>query len=212
MHADRDEQPTPVKWLTLAPAGLGVRWIVHLLPFDRSTNVTPIFEAVTRVPTPMHEDASMQAPKFSWPVGALGFGDGCTDHAEPEVAAGDAGETLETVGPTAPGAFAGADRGNNKTANNPIATTTTAQPRAPAHKKPNLRAPLNITPITPIPWWAPPGHDHHQTYPSHTTLGQQPNNHRALSLVEKQHSARHGGYSGWVAGTARVRVSFDIAG
>jgi hypothetical protein len=76
VHPDRDEQPTPKKTLTLAPAGLGVRWTLHLVPSHRSTKVTPIFEVVTCVPTPMHEDSPVQVPNCSEPVRALGFGDG----------------------------------------------------------------------------------------------------------------------------------------
>jgi hypothetical protein len=47
VHADRDEQLTPLNTLTLAPVGFGVCWTFQLAPFHRSTKVTPTFEAVT---------------------------------------------------------------------------------------------------------------------------------------------------------------------
>jgi hypothetical protein len=65
VHAARDEQPTPLNKLTLAPAGFGVPWTLHRPSFHRSTNVTPTFEAVTRVPTPTHEEALVQVPNKS---------------------------------------------------------------------------------------------------------------------------------------------------
>jgi hypothetical protein len=44
VHADRDEQSTPLNKLTLAPRGLGVRWIRHVVPFQLSDKLAPSFE------------------------------------------------------------------------------------------------------------------------------------------------------------------------
>ncbi len=77
---DRDaEHDTPLSALTRAPAGLGVRWMAHLVPFHRSASVTPRPEAVTWVPTASHEEALVQVPNSNWPVGAFAFGAGTTD-------------------------------------------------------------------------------------------------------------------------------------
>jgi hypothetical protein len=97
VQAARDEQPTPLKRLTLAPAGFGVRWTLHRPSFHRSTNVTPTFEAVSRVPTPMHEEALVQVPNKSSPFRALGFGDGVINHPEREATAACASEPRAPV-------------------------------------------------------------------------------------------------------------------
>jgi hypothetical protein len=76
VHADGALHATPLNKLTFAPAGFGVRWTLHLAPFQRSTNVKPTLRAVTWVPTPMHEEALVQVPNSNWPVGARGFGVG----------------------------------------------------------------------------------------------------------------------------------------
>lgn len=47
VHADGALHATPASELTLAPDGFGVRWTLHFLPLNRSTNVTPTFDAVT---------------------------------------------------------------------------------------------------------------------------------------------------------------------
>jgi hypothetical protein len=65
VHAERDEHPAPLNKLPLAASGLGVRWTLQLAPFHRSTRVTPTFEAVTYVPTPMHEVGLVQVPNSS---------------------------------------------------------------------------------------------------------------------------------------------------
>ncbi len=47
VQAGGDVQATPASALTFAPAGLGVGWMAHLVPFHRSASVTPAPEAVT---------------------------------------------------------------------------------------------------------------------------------------------------------------------
>jgi hypothetical protein len=46
VHAVADVQATSLSSLPGAPAGLGVRWIVHRLPFHRSASVRPVPERV----------------------------------------------------------------------------------------------------------------------------------------------------------------------
>jgi hypothetical protein len=65
---------TPNSKLTGAPAGFSGRWIDHLLPFQRSANVTPRLEPVTYVPTARHDESLVHVPNSSWPLGAFGFG------------------------------------------------------------------------------------------------------------------------------------------
>jgi hypothetical protein len=67
---------------------LGVGWMRHVLPFHRSARVTATPEALTYVPTAVHEFAAVQDSQNSWPVGTLGFGLGVTDHPAPEALAG----------------------------------------------------------------------------------------------------------------------------
>lgn len=94
---DRDaEHDTPLSALTRAPAGLGVRWMAHLVPFHRSASVTPRPEAVTWVPTASHEEALVQVPNSNWPVGAFAFGAGTTDQPG-RVAAGRASRLVPIV-------------------------------------------------------------------------------------------------------------------
>jgi hypothetical protein len=76
VHADGPVHATPLSELTFAPEGFGVGCTLHIPPVDRSTKVTPTFEAVTREPTAIHEDGLVQVPNSNSPVRALGFGDG----------------------------------------------------------------------------------------------------------------------------------------
>jgi hypothetical protein len=47
VQADDVVQATPYSALTFAPAGFGVGWMAHLVPFHRSASVTPTPEART---------------------------------------------------------------------------------------------------------------------------------------------------------------------
>ena len=88
VHADGAAQETPDRELTAAPRGLGVGWMRHVLPFHRSARVTPTPEALTYVPTAVHEAAPVQDCRNSWPVGTRGFGLGVIDQPVPEALAG----------------------------------------------------------------------------------------------------------------------------
>ena len=59
-QADGDTQDTPNKLLHAAPGRLGVGWMRHLPPFHCSASGTPAPEALTYVPTAMHELAAGQ--------------------------------------------------------------------------------------------------------------------------------------------------------
>src|SRR5215510_13570196 len=73
VHADADVHDTPLR--TSPPCGgLGVAWMLHLVPFHRSARLTPMPEALTYVPTAMHQCAVGQDTQKSWPVGTRGFG------------------------------------------------------------------------------------------------------------------------------------------
>jgi hypothetical protein len=90
VHADGAVQETPDRELTAAPRGLGVGWMRHVLPFHRWARVTPTPEALTYVPTAVHEVAPVQDSQNSWPVGTRGFGLGVIDQPESEAFAGAA--------------------------------------------------------------------------------------------------------------------------
>src|SRR5215469_4354892 len=60
----------------------------HLLPFHCSASTTPAPEALTYVPTAMHELEAGQDTQNSWPVGITGFGLGVTDQPRAEAPAG----------------------------------------------------------------------------------------------------------------------------
>jgi hypothetical protein len=62
----------------------------HVLPFQRSARATPTPEALTYVPTAVHEVTPVQDSQNSWPVGTRGFGLGVIDQPEPEALAGAA--------------------------------------------------------------------------------------------------------------------------
>jgi hypothetical protein len=62
----------------------------HVLPFHRSARATPTPEALTYVPTAVHEVAPVQDSQNSWPVGTLGFGLGVIDQPALEAFAGAA--------------------------------------------------------------------------------------------------------------------------
>jgi hypothetical protein len=65
VHAEGALHPTPSRLATLAPAGFGVGCTLHFPRADRSTKVTPTFEAATREPTAIHEELPVQVPNSS---------------------------------------------------------------------------------------------------------------------------------------------------
>jgi len=88
VHADGAVHETPKRELTAARLGLGVGWMRHAVPSHRSARVTASPEALTYVPTAVHEVAAVQDSQNSWPVGTVGFGLGVIDHPAPEALAG----------------------------------------------------------------------------------------------------------------------------
>jgi hypothetical protein len=83
VHADGDEQDTLNNALSLAPLGLGVAWMAHLLPSHRSARVTTTPEPRVTSPTAAQEDELAQDTPASWPVRANRFRVGTIDHADP---------------------------------------------------------------------------------------------------------------------------------
>jgi hypothetical protein len=72
MHADTDVQATPPSspppW-----GGLGVAWMLHLVPFHRSASVLAVAVKGLEAPAAMHADTDVQAtPISSPPCGGLG--------------------------------------------------------------------------------------------------------------------------------------------
>jgi hypothetical protein len=74
VQALADVHDTPFSWLIVAPAGVGVGWTAHVLPFQRSTKpeVPTAVQAVAEV----HDTPNREAPPDS-------FGVGWITHASP---------------------------------------------------------------------------------------------------------------------------------
>jgi hypothetical protein len=78
MQADADAQATVFRKVNCAPAGLGVGWMLQLVPFHRSARV-PVLED----PAAVHADADVQATPFSPPPPWGGLGVAWIDHRLP---------------------------------------------------------------------------------------------------------------------------------
>jgi hypothetical protein len=98
VHAEGEVQDTLTRALSLAPRGLGVAWMAHVLPFQRSARVTTTPEPLVKSPTAMQEDELEQETPVSWPVRPVGT----IDHPDPLAAAGGtfACAAAPTVGPS----------------------------------------------------------------------------------------------------------------
>src|SRR5262249_60807259 len=83
VHADGAVHETPKRELTAARLGLGVGWMRHAVPSHRSARVTASPEALTYVPTAVHEVAAVQDSPNSWPRGPRGVGGGASAHPAP---------------------------------------------------------------------------------------------------------------------------------
>jgi len=97
VQAEADVQATPSKPLNAIPDGLGVGRMRHEVPFHRSARLTPMPEALTYVPTAMHEFAAGQDTQNNWPVGTRGFGLGVIDHPPAGPLAGAAEAPIRMV-------------------------------------------------------------------------------------------------------------------
>jgi len=80
VHAELDEQDTPLRALAAAPAGFGVDWTAQMPPLRRSASVTPSPDSLTCRPTAMHVEVVGQDTALSAPFPARGFGLGVIDH------------------------------------------------------------------------------------------------------------------------------------
>jgi hypothetical protein len=75
MHDDADVQLTPNRAAPAAPAGLGVAWMLHRVPFHRSARVVAVGTNGLAAPTAVHADADVQdTPKRAPPLAGLGIG------------------------------------------------------------------------------------------------------------------------------------------
>jgi hypothetical protein len=75
MHDDPDAQLTASKAALAAPAGLGVAWMLHRVPFHRSARVVELGAKGLAAPTAVHADADVQdTPKSAPPLAGLGMG------------------------------------------------------------------------------------------------------------------------------------------
>src|SRR5262249_57070011 len=72
VHADGAVHETPKRELTAARLGLGVGWMRHAVPSHRSARVTASPEALTYVPTAVHEVAAVQGSPNTRPVRPVG--------------------------------------------------------------------------------------------------------------------------------------------
>src|SRR5262249_56122168 len=72
VHADGAVHETPKRELTAARLGLGVGWMRHAVPSHRSARVTASPEALTYVPTAVHEVAAVQDSPNNWPARTVG--------------------------------------------------------------------------------------------------------------------------------------------
>ena len=97
VQAEADVQATPSKPLNAIPDGLGVGRMRHEVPFHCSARLTPMPEALTYVPTAMHEFAAGQDTQNNWPVGTRGFGLGVIDHPPAGPLAGAAEAPIRMV-------------------------------------------------------------------------------------------------------------------
>jgi hypothetical protein len=94
VHAEADEQDTLNSALSLAPRGLGVGWMAHLLPSQRSARVTTTPEPLVKSPTAVQEDELAQETPTSWPVRPKRFRVGTIDHPRTGALADPAGVTF----------------------------------------------------------------------------------------------------------------------
>src|SRR4029077_20431162 len=81
VHSVVDGQATPRRKLPVAPDGLGLHWIVQLVPPQRSASVTVTPELLVYAPTAMQSLADGQATPERLPVRAPeGFAAGWSTH------------------------------------------------------------------------------------------------------------------------------------
>ena len=78
MQAEADVQATVFRKVNCAPAGLGVGWMLQLVPFHRSARL-PALE----FPAAVHADADVQATPFSSPPPLAGLGVAWMVHLAP---------------------------------------------------------------------------------------------------------------------------------
>jgi hypothetical protein len=75
MHDDPDVQLTPNRAAAAAPAGSGVAWMLHRLPFHRSASVVAPRALGWAAPTAVHADGDVQdTPIRAPPLAGLGIG------------------------------------------------------------------------------------------------------------------------------------------
>jgi len=75
VHASRAGQDTAARKSPWAPPGLGVRWIVHLVPFHRSATGRKSPDFLMYAPTAVHADGDEQPTPFrkmNWLPAGLG--------------------------------------------------------------------------------------------------------------------------------------------
>src|SRR5215469_16144236 len=78
MQADAEAQATVFRKVNCAPPGLGVGWMLQLVPFHRSARF-PVLEA----PAAMHADADVQATPLRTPLPWGGLGVAWIDQRVP---------------------------------------------------------------------------------------------------------------------------------
>src|SRR6266581_1825513 len=76
VQADGDGQATVFRGANWAPAGVGVAWMRHRLPFHRSARVLALGVKALEAPTAMQDEADMHATPDRTPPPCLGLGVG----------------------------------------------------------------------------------------------------------------------------------------
>src|SRR6266704_3517414 len=83
VQADGDGQATVFRGANWAPAGVGVGWMRHRLPFHRSARVLALGVKALEAPTAMQDEADMHATPDRTPPPCLGLGVGWMRHRVP---------------------------------------------------------------------------------------------------------------------------------
>src|SRR5215475_3052357 len=137
VHAEPDEQDTPLRALAAAPAGFGVDWTVQAPPLRRSASVTPRPDSRTCNPTAMHTAVAGQDTAVSTPFPARGFGLAVIDHPRTGALADAAGVTPACAAAPAagPSSTIAAPKATTARRNGPRIATPPLSPRRHAARR-----------------------------------------------------------------------------
>jgi hypothetical protein len=143
MHAEDDAQDTLNSVLSFTPWGLGLDWMAHLVPSQRSArgSITP--EPLLKSPTAVQEDEPEQETPKSWPVRAKRLRVGTIDHPVPKAVADGANNARALV--HLPAGPPSVDAANAGTARTPTSKRAAANRDAENRLRPAARIRDNKT-------------------------------------------------------------------